>query len=91
MATVGRAGAISYAGIVCLSCLGALNATVFSMGRLTQCAGARQYIPAFFDAAANLTKDEDRDNQGLRPQDGVSTRSSWPTSPSPAKNQGIPR
>ncbi|KUJ16670.1 amino acid transporter [Mollisia scopiformis] len=53
MKALGRPGALFYAWIVCLSCLGALNAIVFSAGRLTQAAGARQYIPSFLNSANN--------------------------------------
>ena len=41
----GPPGAIFYTWVVCLSCLGALHATVYSAGRLTQAASSENYIP----------------------------------------------
>ncbi|OCL02046.1 amino acid transporter [Glonium stellatum] len=61
--TLGRAGALFYAWIVCLSCLGALNAIVFSSGRLTQAAGARRYLPSFFKTATHDISHDQRSNR----------------------------
>lgn len=47
-------GAVFYAWIVCLSCLGALNSIIFSTGRQTQAAGARHYLPAFLESDAGV-------------------------------------
>ncbi|KAI9778098.1 MAG: hypothetical protein M1839_008402 [Geoglossum umbratile] len=48
----GPGGALFYAWVVCLSCLGALNVKIFTAGRLTQAAVRRNYLPAFL---ANLS------------------------------------
>jgi len=48
----GTAGSLFYAWIVCISCLGALNAIVFSAGRLTQAAGRRGYVPKLLERNA---------------------------------------
>lgn len=66
----GRPGAIFYACVVGLSCLGALNAIVFSAGRLTQAAGARQYLPAFLNAAADSSASETRDHRRISTSGG---------------------
>ena len=52
---LGRPGALIYAWIVCLAGLGGLHAVTFSAGRLTQAAGARQYLPKILKADANAT------------------------------------
>jgi hypothetical protein len=66
MEILGRAGAIFYAWIVCLSCLGTLNVQMFSGGRLTQAAAARNYLPPFLNAAASATADSQRQNRKNR-------------------------
>jgi amino acid transporter len=66
MEVFGRPGALFYAWIVCLSCLGALNAQMFSTGRLTQAAGALNYLPAFLNAAAGSTADGQRHNHNKK-------------------------
>jgi len=88
MEIFGRPGALFYAWIVCLSCLGTLNAQMFSTGRLTQAAGARKYLPAFFNAAAGSTADGQRHNHKITTLGGFF---SW-ISPFPniAKDQNIP-
>ncbi|KAI9783532.1 MAG: hypothetical protein M1839_003702 [Geoglossum umbratile] len=48
---LGEPGAWFYALMVCLCSLGSLNALVFSASRLTQAAGARNYLPAFLGTA----------------------------------------
>ncbi|KAI1451267.1 amino acid transporter [Annulohypoxylon moriforme] len=45
----GTVGRVFYTWIVCLSCLGTLNAIVFSAGRLTQAAGVRRFVPSILD------------------------------------------
>ncbi|KAB8069592.1 amino acid permease-domain-containing protein [Aspergillus leporis] len=44
----GKAGALVFALIVSASCFGALNATVFTSGRLIYAAGKEGYLPSFF-------------------------------------------
>lgn len=44
----GSAGALVFALVVSASCLGALNATVFTSGRLVYAAGKEGYLPAMF-------------------------------------------
>jgi amino acid transporter len=88
MEVFGRAGAIFYAWIVCLSCLGALNAQMFSTGRLTQAAGVRNYLPAFLNAAAGSTADGQRRNHNTQPLGGFFSRIYQ--FPNTAKDQNIP-
>ncbi|KAI1379318.1 amino acid transporter [Hypoxylon crocopeplum] len=45
----GIVGRLFYTWVVCLSCLGTLNAIVFSAGRLTQAASVRCFVPSFLD------------------------------------------
>jgi len=88
MEVFGIAGAIFYAWIVCLSCLGTLNAQMFSAGRLTQAAGARNYLPAFLNSAAGSTADGPRHNHNKQPLGG---RFSWIyLFPNTTKDQNIP-
>ncbi|GAB1197328.1 amino acid permease-domain-containing protein [Aspergillus pseudonomiae] len=44
----GKAGALVFALIVSASCFGALNATVFTSGRLVYAAGKEGYLPSIF-------------------------------------------
>jgi len=85
MEIFGTPGAIFYAWIVCLSCLGALNSIVFSTGRLTQAAGARHYLPAFLKSSAGLSAE-------LPHNRTVPASFSGRICPTPnrAKNQNIP-
>ncbi|KAI0171908.1 amino acid transporter [Hypoxylon sp. FL1284] len=48
----GVVGKMFYTWVVCLSCLGTLNAIVFSAGRLTQAAGVRRFVPSLLDRSA---------------------------------------
>jgi hypothetical protein len=85
----GRPGALFYAWIVSLSCLGALHATVFSMGRLTQAAGARRYLPALLKTDATLTKQDQSMSQNLGDRD-ASTNTMYQVA-GPNKGQDVPR
>jgi hypothetical protein len=88
MKVFGRPGALLYAWIVCLSCLGALNAIVFSAGRLTQAAGARQYLPSFLNHIADFTTDGTGHNRRIQASRGILRRIC--PSPNGAKEQNVP-
>ncbi|KAH9907201.1 amino acid transporter [Xylariomycetidae sp. FL2044] len=45
----GIVGRLFYTWVVCLSCLGTLNAIIFSAGRLTQAAGSRRFVPGLLN------------------------------------------
>lgn len=85
MEIFGTPGAIFYAWIVCLSCLGALNSIVFSTGRLTQAAGARHYLPAFLKSSAGLPAELPHNRTAP-----TSFSSRICPAPNRAKNQNIP-
>ncbi|KAI9768621.1 MAG: hypothetical protein M1840_004818 [Geoglossum simile] len=52
-AVFGPGGALFYAWVVCLSCLGALNVKIFTAGRLTEAAVRRNYLPTFLTSFSN--------------------------------------
>lgn len=48
-----------YSWIVCISCIGALNAKIFTVGRLTQAAVQRRYLPTFLATIAEAPNSND--------------------------------
>jgi hypothetical protein len=61
---------------------------MFAAGRLTQAAGARNYLPAFLDAAAGSTADGQIHNHNKQPLWGIFSRL-YPF-PNTTKDQNIP-
>lgn len=53
---LGRPGTYLFTVIVTLSCLGALNAKIFAIGRLIQAAVKRSYMPTFLGTPATRRK-----------------------------------
>ena len=88
-AIFGRADIFIHTWIVCLSCLGALNATIFSVGRLTESAGARQNLPTISRTAKSLRRDHVLKDQNLNSLSAGSVQAIKPLSPT--KTQAIPR
>ena len=67
----GRPDPTFFTSLLCLSCLGALNATVFSAGRLTQAASRRRYIPFFLGAATEPNDAIRRDARDYKTMRGL--------------------
>ncbi|KAF8866377.1 amino acid transporter [Acephala macrosclerotiorum] len=55
----GTIGGIAYSLLVAISCLGALNSSIFAMGRLIVVASERKYVPSFFGDPEHESKEEE--------------------------------
>ncbi|KAE8452143.1 hypothetical protein EG329_001610 [Mollisiaceae sp. DMI_Dod_QoI] len=55
----GTLGGIAYSLLVAISCLGALNSSIFAMGRLIVVASERRYLPSFFGDPEHESKEEE--------------------------------
>lgn len=55
----GVIGGIAYSLLVAISCLGAMNSSMFSMGKLIVSASERKYVPSFLGDPEHESKEEE--------------------------------